>query len=86
MALQKNEDFNGITCNYWKILRIMPDYVLNSTTAILGLYLDSSTRGADVDNVVDMIKISASGLHETRLDMYPLCTAAGAYLEGASDV
>ena len=86
MALQRNEDFNGINCDYWKILRMSSDYVEGLTTAILGLYKDSDTRASDVDNVVTTVKITASGVRETRDTMYPECKASGYYLDGASDV
>jgi len=86
MALQKDENFNGITCNYWKILNLTTDYLNETTTALLGLYKDSSTRSDDIDNVVDTIKIVASGINESRADMYPECKGAGEYLENASDV
>ena len=85
MALQKNEDFSGITCNYWKILKLTPDYVEGQTSAILGLYKDADTRNADINNIVKEVKIWADGVQETRADMYPLCKASGVYLEGADD-
>lgn len=38
-----------------------------------------------VANILKTITVSASGLQETRSDMYTQCKAAGQYLEGASD-
>lgn len=85
MALQKDADYSGITCNYWKILNLSVDYVDGVTTALLGLYKDADTRTSDVSNIVTTHHVWASGLFETRDSMYPQCKASGAYLDGAQD-
>jgi len=85
MALRKIEDFNGVDCNYWKILSLRQDYVHENTTAVLGLYKDSETREEDVNNVILKRKVCAPGVFTTRELMYEECKASGYYLEDAED-
>ena len=53
MALQKNYDYQGKTANYWKITRIIPDYVKGNTLIELRLYWDKDSRDTDVKNHLD---------------------------------
>lgn len=86
MALQQNEDFNGITCNYWKITNLDVHYVSGKTAAVLGLYKDADTRTEDVGNIVRKVTVMQEGLYESRAEMYPKCIASGMYFEGAENV
>ena len=85
MALQKNEDHWGVGFNYWKILRIEPDYATDYTTAVVALYKDEDARLESVGNILKTITVQASGMYETRVEMYPRCKAEGEYLYGAID-
>ena len=50
MALEKDYDYLGKTANYWKITRIITDYVHSKTIVEVRLFWDKAARDADINN------------------------------------
>lgn len=86
MALQKTSNFKGIDCNYWRINSYEWKVNENKTYVLVALYKDKATRTANVNNYVNMIKLSIPGIDLTRAQMYPLLLAASPLLTWATTV
>ncbi len=53
MALQKDYDYKGKTANYWKITKVVSDFIKNTTLIELFVYWNRDSRMAHIDNYLN---------------------------------
>jgi hypothetical protein len=70
MALEKDFDVKGITCNYWKILVVDTNYAIGVTAITLGVYPSKDVRDANADNYHDTKRVVLDSVDIVREDMY----------------
>jgi len=70
MALQLNESFSGIDCNYWKIVHAQSDYEMDKTIVTIALYKDQASRDADVHNILKKDFIRLDGCDYSCAQLY----------------
>jgi len=70
MALEKDFEVKGITCNYWKILTAINSYLPEKTKIVLGVYPSKTVRDADINNHHDSKTVLIDGVDMAREAMY----------------
>ena len=75
MALIKETEVKGITCDYWKIINIKTNVLDNNTQVTLAVYPSSTVRDADDNNYQDMRQAFVDGVDKIRSELYVLVKA-----------
>ena len=75
MALIKETEVKGITCDYWKIIKIKTNVLTDNTQVTLAVYPSSTVRDADYNNYQDMRHEFVDGVDKTRSELYVLVKA-----------
>jgi len=70
MALKLLQVFKGIPANYWKIVNISENIILNKTTIDLGLYINNGARKASELNILEHKLVEIHGIDLTRAQIY----------------
>jgi len=72
MALLRNKKYKGIDCNCWKIIKVDQDLISGKMIVRLGLYQNKNQRLANVNNYLDILAKTITGVDLTRKDIYSL--------------
>ena len=70
MALKLERKYNGMSCDYWKIVEAHSNYETDQTIVTVGLYKDEECRQDSVNNILEHKKMRLSGVDLTRAEMY----------------
>ena len=68
MALQKNYDYKGLSCDYWVVGQLRANKTSDSTKVILYLYKNRDARLADINNYFFKLNVSLSGFEAASLE------------------
>jgi hypothetical protein len=68
MALEKNYDYKGRAAKYWRISRIINDYMINKTTVEVRLYWDKAARDENSQNYLGPIELRAFDITDLTIE------------------
>jgi hypothetical protein len=72
MALKISTTYNGLKCDYWKILGLTQDALANKTTVIMGLYYNREQRDASPTGFLTRQTVQVDGVDITRATVYAI--------------
>ena len=70
MALIKEKDYKGITCDYWIVLKYDWEKITDKTHVVLWLYQSKKARNANLDNYVRVDWVTLDGGDYTVKQIY----------------